>query len=76
MIKLEAQGKKESQYYKALRKDNNELIKKIKDNVEQIGKLTKEIKVSDLTMNQLRKEVNADFPSLTEEINLLGEVIG
>ena len=76
MIKLEAQGKKESQHYKALRKDNNELIKKIKDNVEQIGKLTKEIKVSDLTMNQLRKEVNADFPSLTEEINLLGEVIG
>ncbi len=56
MIKLEAQGKKESQTYKNLRKDYNETNKKIRENTEQIGKLTKSIKVNDLTMSQLRKQ--------------------
>ena len=56
MIKLEAQGKKESQTYKNLKKDYNEVNKTIKQNTEQIGKLTKGIKVNDLTMSQLRKE--------------------
>lgn len=54
MVKLEAQGKKESQTYKNLKKDYNEVNKTIKQNTEQIGKLTKGIKVNDLTMSQLR----------------------
>lgn len=56
MIKLEAQGKKESQTYKNLRKDYNETNKKIRENTEQMGKLTKSLNVNYLTMSQLRKQ--------------------
>ncbi len=56
MVKLEAQGKKESQTYKNLRKDYNETNKTIKQNTEQIGKLTKSLNVNYLTMSQLRKQ--------------------
>jgi predicted MarR family transcription regulator len=37
MIKLEAQGKKDSQHYKDLRENYNQVSKKIKENTEQIG---------------------------------------
>ena len=56
MVKLEAQGKKESQLYKDLRQNYNQANKEIKENTTQIANLTKGIKVADLTMNQLKKE--------------------
>ncbi len=56
MVKLEAQGKKESQLYKDLRQNYNQVSKQIRENTTQIANLTKNVKVADLTMNQLKKE--------------------
>ena len=70
MVKLEAQGKKESQLYKDLRQNYNQVNKQIRENTTQIANLTKGIKVADLTMNQLKKEakqLQKQHPEYTQE---------
>ncbi len=55
MIELEAQGKKNSQEWRNLRKSVDDYHKKIKENDRQIAELTKKLGVSGMTMNQLKK---------------------
>ena len=47
MVKLEAQGKKESQLYKDLRQNYNQVNKQIRENTTQIANLTKEPSLCD-----------------------------
>ena len=56
LVKLEAAGKKNSEEWKNLRKEYDSNNKKIRENKKTIAELTSQLKTSDLTMNQLKKQ--------------------
>lgn len=56
LIQLEAQGKKNTSGYKALRKEYTDTGRQIRELTAKIGEQTSKLKVNDLTMNQLKKQ--------------------
>lgn len=56
MIQLEAQGKKNTSAYQALRKEYTDNSKKISELTSKIGELTSKLDVNQMTMKQLKKE--------------------
>ena len=56
LIKLEAAGKKGSEEWKNLNKEYKSNNKIIRENKKAIAELTSQLKTSDLTMNQLKKQ--------------------
>ena len=72
MVELEAQGKKNTKDYQNLAKECKEYTAKISKNNEKISLLTRNLKVNDLTMRQLKKEakeLSAALDDMTESAN-------
>lgn len=72
MVELEAQGKKNTKDYQNLAKGCKEYTAKISKNNEKISLLTRNLKVNDLTMRQLKKEakeLSAALDDMTESAN-------
>lgn len=72
MVELEAQGKKNTKDYQNLAKECKDYTAKISKNNEKISLLTRNLKVNDLTMRQLKKEakeLSAALDDMTESAN-------
>jgi hypothetical protein len=72
MVELEAQGKKNTKDYQNLAKECKDYTAKISKNNEKISLLTRNLKVNDLTMRQLKKEakeLSATLDDMTESAN-------
>lgn len=72
MVELEAQGKKNTKDYQNLTKECKDYTAKISKNNEKISLLTRNLKVNDLTMRQLKKEakeLSAALDDMTESAN-------
>lgn len=72
MVELEAQGKKNKKDYQNLAKECKDYTAKISKNNEKISLLTRNLKVNDLTMRQLKKEakeLSAALDDMTESAN-------
>lgn len=72
MVELEAQGKKNTKDYQNLSKECKDYTAKISKNNEKISLLTRNLKVNDLTMRQLKKEakeLSAALDDMTESAN-------
>lgn len=72
MAELEAQGKKNTKDYQNLAKECKDYTAKISKNNEKISLLTRNLKVNDLTMRQLKKEakmLSAALDDMVESAN-------
>lgn len=72
MVELEAQGKKNTKDYQNLAKECKDYTAKISKNNGKISLLTRNLKVNDLTMRQLKKEakeLSAALDDMTESAN-------
>lgn len=72
MVELEAQGKKNTKDYQNLAKECKDYTAKISKNNEKISLLTRNLKVNDLTMRQLKKEakeLSDALDDMTESAN-------
>lgn len=72
MVELEAQGKKNTKEYQNLAKECKDYTDKISKNSEKISLFTRNLKVNDLSMKQLKKEakmLSAALDEMTESAN-------
>lgn len=72
MVELEAQGKKNTKDYQNLAKECKDYTNKISKNNEKISLFTRNLKVNDLSMKQLKKEakeLSAALDDMTESAN-------
>lgn len=72
MVELEAQGKKNTKEYQNLAKECKDYTDKISKNNEKISLFTRNLKVNDLSMKQLKKEakmLSAALDDMTESAN-------
>lgn len=72
MVELEAQGKKNTKDYQNLAKECKNYTDKISKNNEKISLFTRNLKVNDLSMKQLKKEakmLSAALDDMTESAN-------
>ena len=72
LIKMEAAGRKSTEEYKRMRTEYSEVTKKVNNMKTRIAEATKAVKVSDMTMRQLRqqaRQLQAQLDNTSKSLN-------